>query len=117
MPNATNSSPTTYKLKMPDGSLRGIGSELVVGFDDFDKIYNNKIWLIEGPAEIAALVVADCEQDAIDKAEDDGLMTYFHEKEEGIVTVAIGGYGQIADLTYCVITLVKHFENTVILGI
>jgi MinD superfamily P-loop ATPase len=114
----TNTSSTTYKLKMPDGSLRGIGSELVVDFDDFDKTYNNKIWLIESPAGIAALVVADCESDAINKAEDNGLMTYFHVEElECPESVHIGNDSQYADLTYCVITLVKHFENTITLGI
>jgi hypothetical protein len=117
MATSTDTSPTTYKLKMPDGSLRGVGSELVVDFDDFDKTYNNKIWLIEGPAGIAALVVADCESDAIDKAEDDGLMTYFHCDKVWPHTVFMGSNGQIGDLTYCVVTLVKHFENTVTLGI
>jgi hypothetical protein len=113
----TDTSPTTYKLKMPDGSLRGIGSELVVDFDDFDKIYNNKIWLIEGPAGIAALVVADCESDAIDKAEDAGLMAYFHVDEIIEPTICAGNNSTPVDLTYCIITLVKHFENTVTLGI
>lgn len=114
----TDTSPTTYKLKMPDGSLRGIGSELVVDFDDFDETYCNKIWLIEGPAGIAALVVADCEQDAIDKAEDDGLMAYFHVEElECPSPTCIGNHGQYADLTYCAISLVRHFESTVTLGI